>query len=79
MKTFGYEAFVHIDRENITKLEEKSKKCTFIGYGVNDFGYCIWVMKITKSLGVEVQYSMISSCTIICCRERNKKRKTQNA
>jgi hypothetical protein len=39
LNTFGCEAFVHIDKENRTKLEAKSKKCTFIGYGVNDFGY----------------------------------------
>jgi hypothetical protein len=42
LKTFGCEAFVHIDKENRTKLEEKSKKCTFIGYGFNDFGYLLW-------------------------------------
>jgi hypothetical protein len=42
LKTFCCEAFVHIDNENRTKLEEKSKKCTFIGYGVNDFGYLLW-------------------------------------
>jgi hypothetical protein len=42
LKTFGCEAFVHIDKENRTKLEAKSKKCTFIGYGVNDFGYHLW-------------------------------------
>jgi hypothetical protein len=39
LKTFGCEAFVHIDKENRTKLESKSKKYTFIGYSVNDFGY----------------------------------------
>jgi hypothetical protein len=39
LKTFGCEAFVHIDKENRTNLEAKSKKCTFIGYSVNDFGY----------------------------------------
>ena len=39
LNTFGCEAFVHINKENRTKLEEKSNKCTFIGYGVNDFGY----------------------------------------
>ena len=32
LRTFGGEAFVHIDKENITKLEAKSKKSTFIGY-----------------------------------------------
>jgi hypothetical protein len=42
LKTFGYEAFVHIDKENRTNLEEKSNKCTFIGYGVNNFGYRLW-------------------------------------
>ena len=39
LKTLVCEAFVHINKENRTKLEAKSKKCTFIGYGVNDFGY----------------------------------------
>jgi len=39
LKTFGCEAFVHINKENRTKLEARSKKCTFIGYGVNYFGY----------------------------------------
>jgi transposase InsO family protein len=42
LKTFSCEAFVHIDKENRTKIEEKSKKCTFIGYGVNEFGYFLW-------------------------------------
>jgi hypothetical protein len=39
LKTFSCESFVHIDKENRKKLEAKSKKCTFIGYNVNDFGY----------------------------------------
>jgi hypothetical protein len=42
MNTFGCEVFVHIDKENRTNLEEKSKKCTFIGYNVNYFGYHLW-------------------------------------
>ena len=42
MKTFSCEAFVHIDKENGKKIEEKSKKCTFIGYNDNDFGYLLW-------------------------------------
>ena len=28
--------------KNKTKLEEKSKKCTFIGYIINDFGYRLY-------------------------------------
>ena len=42
MRTFGCEAFVHIDKENRTNLEAKSNKCTFIGYRVDDFGYRLW-------------------------------------
>jgi hypothetical protein len=41
--------------ENRTKLEEKSKKCTFIGYGANDFGYRLWDYenhKIIRSIDV---------------------------
>jgi hypothetical protein len=55
LKTFGCVAFVHIDKENRTKLEEKSKKCTFIGYSVNDFGYHLWDYenhKIIRSIDV---------------------------
>ena len=42
LKPFGCEAFVHISKENRTKLEEKSNKCTFIEYGVNDIGYRLY-------------------------------------
>ena len=42
LKTFGYEAFVHINKENRTNLEAKSKKCTFIRYGINDFAYHLY-------------------------------------
>jgi hypothetical protein len=55
LKTFGCEEFVHIDKENRKKLEAKSKKCTFIGYGVNDFGYLLWDYenhKIIRSIDV---------------------------
>ena len=41
MRYFGCEAFVHIDKENITNLETKYKKCAFIGYRVDEFGYCL--------------------------------------
>ena len=42
LRTFGCETFVHVDKENITKFEGKSKKCTFIGYELNDFGYILY-------------------------------------
>ena len=55
LRTFGCEAFVHIDKDTRTKLEEKSKKCTFIGYRINDFGYRLYDYendKIIKSRDV---------------------------
>ena len=42
LRTFGCKSFFHVDKDDKTKLEAKSKKCTFIGYRVDDFGYCIW-------------------------------------
>ena len=32
----------YIDSKNRTKLEAKSKKCVFVGYGINEFGYSLW-------------------------------------
>ena len=39
LKTFGCEAIAHIDSENRIKLEAKSKKCVFVGYDIDEFGY----------------------------------------
>jgi len=78
LKNFGCEPFVHINKENRTNLEAKSKKCTFIGYGVNDFCYCFMIMKKIKSLGEEMSYSMKRFCIRISCRKRNRKKKTEN-
>ena len=55
LKTFSYETFSHIDFENRTKLEAKSKKCVFFGYGINEFGYRLWYFenhKIVRSRDV---------------------------
>ena len=48
LRTFGCESFFHIDKDDRTKIEAKSKKCTFIGYGVDDFGYRLWDLKNSK-------------------------------
>lgn len=42
LKTFGCVAYVHVD------LDAKAKKCIFIGYGTNCFGYRFWDRKIEK-------------------------------
>ena len=45
LKVVGWEAFVHVYKELRTKLEAKSKKHIFIGYGIGDYGN----MKATRS------------------------------
>jgi hypothetical protein len=75
LKTFGCEAFVHIDKENRTKLEEKSKSIPLLDTMLMILVITYGIMKITISLGVEMSYSMRSSCTKISCRERYKKKK----
>ncbi|KAH9319282.1 hypothetical protein KI387_021051, partial [Taxus chinensis] len=48
LRVFGCEVFVHIDKDDRTKLEAKSEKCTFIGYGGDEFGYKCWSIKDKK-------------------------------
>eukprot|EP00253_Pinus_taeda_P023266 PITA_23266 len=42
LKIFGCKPFVHIPKENRTKLDDKSIKCIFLGYANEDFGYRLW-------------------------------------
>ena len=40
LRLFGYEAYVHVPREKCSKLEPKSRKCIFMGYGESgEMGY----------------------------------------
>ena len=48
LKTFDCEEFYHIDSKNRTKLEAKSKKCVFLRYGINGFGYRLWEIEISQ-------------------------------
>ena len=48
LNTFGCEAFAHIDFENRTKLEAKSKKCVFVRYDINELCYRFWNFKNHK-------------------------------
>ena len=55
LKTLSCEAFSHIDSQNRTKQEDKSKKCVFFGYGIDEFGYMLWDfenLKIVRSKDV---------------------------
>ena len=39
LRVFGYRAFVHIPRDERSKLDGKSKQCILLGYGNEKFGY----------------------------------------
>ncbi|MCI61994.1 retrotransposon-like protein, partial [Trifolium medium] len=48
-------AFVHIPRDERSKLDKKPKQCLFMGYGNEQFGYRLWDpvdKKIIRSLDV---------------------------
>ena len=43
LRTFGCEAYAHVSKEIYVKLDPKSRKCIFIGYGMDgQFGYRLW-------------------------------------
>ena len=48
MKVFGCTAFVHVDAAARSKLDAKAVRCTFVGYGGDDFGYKFWDNKNLK-------------------------------
>lgn len=41
LRVFGYVAYLHISDQGRNKLDPKSKKCTFIDCGEDEFGYRI--------------------------------------
>jgi hypothetical protein len=42
LKVFGYDAYVHVPKENRSKLDKKAKKCIFIVYKYGLKGYKLW-------------------------------------
>jgi hypothetical protein len=39
---FGFDAYVHVPKENRSKLDKKAEKCIFIGYKDGVKGYKLW-------------------------------------
>ena len=42
MRVFGCRAFVHIPKDERSKLDVKAKSSIFLGYGHEEFGYRVW-------------------------------------
>jgi hypothetical protein len=49
LKVFDYEFYVHVPKENMSKLDKKVEKCIFIGYKDGLKGYKLWNTK-TKNV-----------------------------
>ena len=55
LKVFGCKTFMHLPKEQRSKLDDKETSCIFIGYGDEEFDYRLWdseKQKIIKSRDV---------------------------
>ena len=55
LKVFGCVSYALIDSSTRSKLDAKSKKCYFVGYGDSELGYRLWDdqnLKIVRSKDV---------------------------
>ena len=48
LKVFGCKAFVHVPKEQRTKLDYKATPCIFLGYSEEEFDYILWDPKVKK-------------------------------
>ncbi|GKU85719.1 hypothetical protein SLEP1_g345 [Rubroshorea leprosula] len=42
LRVFGCKAFMHVPKEQRSKLDDKAIPCIFVGYGDEEFGYRLW-------------------------------------
>ena len=42
LRVFGCLAYIHIGKDQMSKLDNKSKPCIFLGYLDDEFGYKLW-------------------------------------
>ncbi|KAK2979775.1 hypothetical protein RJ640_016307 [Escallonia rubra] len=54
-KIFGCPAYVHVQYEEHSKLDAKSRKCTFLGYKAGVKGYRLWDSVAKKRIAVEIR------------------------
>ena len=56
LRVFGCRAFVHVPKDERSKLDKKTRQCIFIGYGEDEFGYRFYdpiEKKLVKSRDVQ--------------------------
>jgi hypothetical protein len=50
IRVFGCDAYVHVQKENKSKLDNKSEKCIFIGYKDGMKCYKLWKLETKKTV-----------------------------
>jgi hypothetical protein len=50
LRVFGCDAYVHVPKENRSKLDKKDEKCIFIGYKDGVKGYKLWNSETKKTI-----------------------------
>jgi len=56
LRVFGCKAFVHVPKDERSKLDVKTRQCIFIGYGQDEYGYRLYdpvEKKLVRSRDVE--------------------------
>ena len=56
LRVFGCKEFVHVPKDERSKLDVKTRQCIFIGYGQDEFGYRLYdpvEKKLVRSRDVE--------------------------
>jgi hypothetical protein len=48
LRVFGCDAYVHVPKENRSKMDKKAEKCIFIGYKDGVKGYKLWKPETKK-------------------------------
>ena len=49
LRVFGSKAFVHIPKDERSKLDPKAKQCIFLGYGMKNLATCCMI-QLTRKL-----------------------------
>ena len=66
LRTFGCISYVYVELDRRRKLDSKSKRCIFIGYGISMYDYRFEIWKTERSLDIIIWYSMRGRCKRTC-------------
>ena len=59
LRVFGCLAYVHVAKDQISKLDSKSRPCNFLGYKEDQFSYKLWDLidkKVIRSRDIFMEH-----------------------